>query len=178
MSLGMIISLPIFSIFISTLTFCSPDHIQCTGLCRYSRVCILTLTFLFFLNRSWVVPSVMRTKDVWRTTTCVSRKVPSILFGLSFLWFEPVTTPTAVQRIYHLPLSILIHICLLKCPYRDIDLPWSVLSLSWAFSLSLCSPAHDELWLEIFSFIVLPLSVLCLSWASGLSLCSQAHYQL
>ena len=66
----------------------------------------------------------------------------------------------------------------LKCPYRDMDLPWSVLSLSWAFSLSLCSPAHDQLWLEIFSFIVLPLSVLCLSWASGLSLCSQAHYQL
>ena len=102
MSLVMIISLPIFSIFLSTLTFCSLDYVQCTGLCRYLCICILTLTFLFYLNRSWVVPSVMRTKDVWRTTTCVSREVSSIGFALSFPGFEPVNTPTTVQRTYHL----------------------------------------------------------------------------
>ena len=139
MSLGMIISLPIFSIFISTLTFCSPDHIQCTGLCRYSRVCILTLTFLFFLNRSWVVPSVMRTKDVWRTTTCVSREVSSIGFALSFPGFEPVNTPTTVQRTYHL-----------LCRWAFIVLPWSVLCMSWASGLLLCSPAHYQ---QIFFFL-------------------------
>ena len=133
MSLVMIISLPIFSIFLSTLTFCSLDYVQCTGLCRYLCICILTLTFLFFLNRSWVVPSVMRTKDVWRTTTCVSREVSSIGFALSFPGFEPVNTPTTVQRTYHL-----------LCRWAFKVLPRSVLCRSWASGLLLRSPAHYQ----------------------------------
>ena len=125
MSLEMI-SLPIF---LSTLTFCSLDYVQHWP---YLCICILTLTFLFFLNRSWVVPSVMRTKDVWRTTTCVSWEVSSRGFALSFPGFEPVNTPTTVQRTYHL------------CPWVFIVLPWSVLCMSWASGPSLCSPAHYQ----------------------------------
>ena len=53
-ALVMVISLPIFSVFLSTLTFCSLDHIQCTGLCRHLRVTsfvyLHTDTYLSFLS--------------------------------------------------------------------------------------------------------------------------------
>ena len=70
MSLVVITSLPIFYIFLSTLTFCFFDHIQCTGLCRCLRVYLICvfeywhLPFFSFPTGHELLPSVMRTKDV------------------------------------------------------------------------------------------------------------------
>ena len=80
----------------------------------------------------------------------------------SVVRFEPVTSPTAVQRIYHL--------C--RWAFCFIFVSWSVLTVTWSSGLLHRCPAHYQL---IFSFIFFPWSLLSLSWASSLSFCSPAH---
>ena len=76
MSLVMIISLPIFSIFLSTLTFGSLDHIH------WKLAFVVACAFSSFVY--------------FNIDTYLSRVVTLVMR------FEPVTTPTAVQRIHHL----------------------------------------------------------------------------
>ena len=140
-------------------------------------ICILTLTFLFFSHRSWVVTSVVT--SVMRTSGLLHRCPAYYQLWLEIFSF--IVLPWSVLSLSWT--SGLLH----RCPayyhlwleiFSFIVLPWSVLSLSWTSGLLHRCSAYYQLWLEIFSFIVLPWSVLSLSWASGLSLCSPAHYQL
>ena len=161
------------------LSFLSPQVMSCYLGCYFSHANQrpLTLAFLFFPHRSWVVTSVVT--SVMRTSGLLHRCPAYYQLWLEIFSF--IVLPWSVLSLSWT--SGLLH----RCPayyhlwleiFSFIVLPWSVLSLSWTSGLLHRCPAYYHLWLEIFSFIVLPWSVLCLSWASGLSLCSPAHYQL
>ena len=161
LSLGMIVS---SSVFLLSLTFCCLHSIHCTcyvPLDDHQSTYFLYLPLNTYLWFSWSHPvhwplSLPARLAHLNIDTYLSWVVTLVMR------FEPVTTPTAVQRIHHL--------C--RWAFCFIFVSWSVLTVTWSSGLLHRCPAHYQL---IFSFIVLPWSVLSLTWASSLSLCNPAH---
>ena len=118
LTLLMIISLTIYSVFLSTPTFCSLDYIRCTGLCRKLRV------YLICVFAYWHLPfSTGQSGGLLHCLVSVGTFLRYTLIALSFLWFEPASTPTLVKRTtICFAERFLCYSCLMKCPYRYMSL--------------------------------------------------------
>ena len=179
LSLGVIVS---SSVYLLSLTFCCLHSIHCTCYvpCDDDQsTYLLYLPLNTYLLFSWWHPvhwplsllACLPHLFIWILTLTFlplvsARKFLRYALGCRFCDLSQRPLPPQFSAF-----TIYVAEHFLSYVSLEVTLPWASGLLHWC-------PAHYQLWLEIFSFIVLPLRVLCLSWASGLSLCSQAHYQL
>ena len=113
-------------------------------------ICILTLTFLYFPHRSWVVTSVVT--SVMRTSGLLHRCPAYYQLWLEIFSF--IVLPWSVLSLSWT--SGLLH----RCPayyhlwleiFSFIVLPWIVLSLSWTSGLLHRCPAYYRGWTYFYS---------------------------